>query len=68
MNFYQDGDALFILGGYAYSTTAADHKTFNTLTSIDVPSLINAIIAGAPITSYFKQISNANFAKLLTMW
>ena len=45
MNFYQDGDALFIIGGYAYSTTAADHKTFNNLTSIDVPNLINAIIS-----------------------
>lgn len=62
MNFYQDGDALFIIGGYAYSTTAADHKTFNNLTSVDVPNLINAIIAGTPITSYFKQISNDVFA------
>lgn len=62
MNFYQDGDALFIIGGYAYSTTAADHKTFNNLTSVDVPNLINAIVAGTPITSYFKQISNDVFA------
>ncbi len=62
MNFYQDGDALFIVGGYAYSTTAADHKTFNNLTSVDVPNLINAIVAGTPITSYFKQITNDVFA------
>ena len=62
MNFYQDGNALFIVGGYAYSTTAADHKTFNNLTSVDVPNLINAIIAGTPITSYFKQITNDVFA------
>lgn len=62
MNFYQDGDALYIIGGYAYSATAADHKTFDNLTSIDVPNLINAIITGMPIASYFKQISNANFA------
>ena len=62
MNFYQDGDALFIIGGYAYSTTAADHKTFNNLTSVDVPNLINAIIAGTPIGAYFKQIANDVFA------
>ena len=62
MNFYQDGDALFIIGGYAYATSAANHKTFDNLTSVDVPNLINAIVAGTPITSYFKQISNANFA------
>ena len=62
MNFYQDGDALFIIGGYAYATSAANHKTFDNLTSVDVPNLMNAIVAGTPITSYFKQISNANFA------
>lgn len=62
MNFYQDGDTLFIIGGYAYLATAADHKTFNNLTSVDVPNLINAIVAGIPITSYFKQISNDDFA------
>jgi len=62
MNFYQDGDALFIIGGYAYSTTAVDHKTFNNLTSVDVPNLINAIIAGTSIGTYFKQIANDVFA------
>lgn len=62
MNFYQDGDALYIIGGYAYADSANDHKTFDNLTSVDVPNLINAIIAGNAITSYFKQISNAIFA------
>ncbi len=62
MNFYQDGDALYIIGGYAFSTSASDHKTFANLTSVDVPNLINAIVAGNPITSYFKQISDPIFA------
>jgi hypothetical protein len=62
MNFYQDGDALYIIGGYAFSAAENDHKTFNNLTSVDVPNLINAIVAGTPITSYFKQISNDVFA------
>lgn len=62
MNFYQEGDTLYIIGGYAYATSAADHKTFNNLTSVDVSNLMNAIIAGTPITSYFKQISNDVFA------
>lgn len=62
MNFYQDGDALFIAGGYAYANSIADHKTFNNLTSVDVPNLINAIINGTTITPYFKQISNDVFA------
>ncbi|MDG2431986.1 hypothetical protein [Flavobacterium sp.] len=62
MNFHQDGNTLYIIGGYAFSTTANDHITFNKLTSVDVPNLINAVIAGNPITSYFKQMTDENFA------
>jgi hypothetical protein len=62
MNFYQDGDALYITGGYAFSATVNDHKTFNSLTAIDVPNLIDAVVNGTAITTYFKQISNDVFA------
>lgn len=62
MNFHQDGEILYIIGGYAFSETANDHITFNKLTAVNVPNLINAIIASTPITSYFKQITNENFA------
>jgi hypothetical protein len=62
MNFYQDGDALYIIGGYAFSATENDHKTFNSLTAIDVPNLIDAVVNGTSISSYFKQISNDVFA------
>lgn len=62
MNFHQDGNALYIIGGYAFATSANDHITFDKLTSIDVPGLITAITTNLPITSYFKQLSNTNFA------
>lgn len=61
MNFHQDGNSLFLIGGYAFSATANDHITFDKLTSVDVPNLIDAIITGNPITSYFKQISDPIF-------
>jgi hypothetical protein len=61
MNFYQEGNALYIIGGYAFSVTANDHITFDKLTSVDVPNLMDTIINGNPITSYFKQISNPIF-------
>ena len=48
-NFYQDNSSLYIIGGYAFSATANDHITFDKLTSIDVPNLIDAIINGNPI-------------------
>ena len=62
MNFYQDGNALYIIGGYAFAASANDHITFDKLTSIDVSGLISAVVNGTVISSYFKQITNANFA------
>lgn len=60
--FIQDGEYLYIFGGYGYSAAAADHKTFEFLTVIDVPGLINAIINNTSIASYFKQVSDSRFA------
>jgi hypothetical protein len=62
MNFHQVEDTLYIIGGYAYSQTAQDHITFPNLTTLIVSDLINAVISGNSISSYFKQITNQNFA------
>jgi hypothetical protein len=62
MNFYQDKDTLYIIGGYAFAASVNDHITFSSLTSIAVSSLINHIIAGDPITADFKQLSDTAFA------
>lgn len=61
MNFHQDGTTLYVIGGYAFSASADDHITFDKLTSIDVPGLIDAIVSGSTITTYFKQIANPIF-------
>lgn len=60
--FYQDADSLYIIGGYAYSNTAADHITFPNMTSVAVSGLINAVVSGSAITPYFKQITDTVFA------
>lgn len=62
MNFFQDDDTLYIIGGYAYSATANEHITFPHLTTVQVSSLIDAIISGNPVQNYLKQISDSNFA------
>jgi hypothetical protein len=62
MNFYQDKDTLYIIGGYGYSNTAVDHITFPNLTSVNVSGLINAVINNTSINSHFKQITDQNFA------
>jgi hypothetical protein len=61
-NFHQEGNMLYFIGGYGYSNTAADHITYNQLTAIDVPGLMNAIINASSITSYFRQITDPAFA------
>lgn len=62
MNFYQDSVSLYIIGGYGFSPSANNHITYPYLTSVDVSGLMNAIENGQPITAYFKQIQDDNFA------
>lgn len=62
MEFHQEGNYLYIIGGYGYNTASAARKTFDNLTAINVPSAINAVIGGTSITSFFRQISDAQFA------
>lgn len=60
--FFQDGDYLYVIGGYGYSPTAGDHVTYNKMTAIEVPMVINAIINNTSIDAYFRQITDSQFA------
>lgn len=62
MNFYQDADTLYFIGGYAYAPSADDHITFPGLISLSVSGLMNAIIAGTDISQHFKYLQNDIFA------
>jgi hypothetical protein len=62
MEFFQEGDYLYLLGGYGYSNTSADHITYPNLSAIKVPDVINAVINGTSITSNFRQITDTMFA------
>ena len=61
MEFYQEGNTLYFVGGYGYSDMEGDHTTFGTLTAIDVPATINAIIKHSEIKQFVRQISNPLF-------
>ncbi|MCB9227481.1 MAG: T9SS type A sorting domain-containing protein [Chitinophagales bacterium] len=61
MQFIQEGNYLYCIGGYGYSNTFSDHVTYNSLTAIDVPNTINAIINGTNFTSFFRQINDNEF-------
>ncbi len=62
MEFYQEGEFLYLVGGYGYSPTAGDHITHNRLTAINVGALIDAIIEGQEITPHFRQVTDNYFA------
>lgn len=59
--FFQEGNFLYLIGGYGYSSTFSDHTTFDKLTAIDVPATISAVMNNTAITGLFRQISDPKF-------
>jgi hypothetical protein len=62
MEFHQQGDYLYLAGGYGYSNTSLDHITYPNLSAIKVPDVINAVINGTTFTTYCRQITDTMFA------
>jgi hypothetical protein len=62
LEFFQRGNTLYIIGGYGYSPTAADHITHSKLTAVDVPGAIAAIKTGAALEPHFRQITDSRMA------
>lgn len=56
--FYQDGNTLYITGGYGFSTTNDMHMTYPNLTAIAVDELASAVINNTDITAHFRQITD----------
>ncbi len=56
-SFYQDGNYLYIVGGYG-ADNSGNHQTYGYLTAIDVPSIITNIINGNSITGDFIQLAD----------
>lgn len=62
MEFHQDENYLYIIGGYGYNSATATRRTFDNLTAIDVPAVINAVIVGNTFGGSIRQITDAQFA------
>ncbi|MEQ9187667.1 MAG: hypothetical protein RLP15_08015 [Cryomorphaceae bacterium] len=62
MCFKQKADTLYMIGGYAYSPSAADHITLPRLTTITVSALIETIINGEDISTHVKSMYDQRFA------
>ncbi|MFI4956055.1 MAG: hypothetical protein ACHQAX_02475 [Gammaproteobacteria bacterium] len=50
--YLQDGDTLYIIGGYYNTPSTNDFTTLQTITAIDIPGMMNAILTSAPITPF----------------
>ncbi len=62
MEFHQDGNILYIIGGYGYSETVGSKITYAMLTAVDVPGAIAAIKKGDSLASHFRALTDVNFA------
>lgn len=62
MEFYQEGDILYLIGGYGYSATAGDHITYPNLTAINIPQTIQAIQNDLSILPFIRQIKDDKLA------
>jgi hypothetical protein len=61
LNFHQEDDTLYIIGGYGFSASANDHITYPFLTTVCVSCLRDTIIANGNINGLFQQISDTLF-------
>ena len=62
MQFHQEGERLYLIGGYGYHQATSNRKTFNFITAVNVPDLMQAIIDGKSIQSFFRQQSDSKFS------
>ena len=62
LEFYQQGDYLYLIGGYGYSPSNDDHITHPRLAAVDVPAVINAVKTGGDLQNHFRQVEDEVFA------
>lgn len=60
--FHQEGDRLYIIGGYGFSATLNDHTTYASLCAVDVSQVIDAVINNKDMVSFFRQIQHEKLA------
>lgn len=62
MAYYQDGNTLYLLGGYGYSEHDKRKVTFPYLTVVKIRETVDALLHGEKPDAYFYQICDENMA------
>ncbi|WP_457651263.1 hypothetical protein [Rhodocaloribacter sp.] len=57
--FAQNGEYLYVAGGYGIDTATGDYVTFPTLTALHLPGLIDAVMNGTALDPHVRQITDA---------
>jgi hypothetical protein len=61
MEFYLNDTMLYMVGGYGWKDAIENFVTWPTLTAINMKGLMQAVISGAPIESYFRQYTDTTW-------
>jgi len=61
---HQDGNTLYVLGGYGYSNAAGEKITFGELTAIDLPGIISAVQNATPLSPHIRQMASDDRLKV----
>lgn len=62
MEYYQEGDYLYLLGGYGFSNLENDHTTFGQIAAIHVPGVITAIKNNEDLNPHIRYQAVEDFA------
>jgi hypothetical protein len=62
MEYIQDGNYLYMIGGFGYDSIASMYVTFPKLTAVHIDNMIDAVINAQPIASHIRQVTDTNFA------
>lgn len=62
MEFHQEGDMLYLIGGYGYNAASASRKTFASMIAVNLKQLSDSVVSGKSITSAFRQYADQKFA------
>ncbi|MEO8664568.1 MAG: T9SS type A sorting domain-containing protein [Ignavibacteria bacterium] len=59
MQYVQDGNKLYMIGGYGFDSTSNGFITFPVLTVIDINEMVQAVTTGASISPYIRQLTDS---------
>jgi Secretion system C-terminal sorting domain len=62
MEYYQDGQYLYMIGGYGSEDSSTNWITFPTLISVDLNCLLTAVSSSSPISGCFRLLIDSNLA------